>query len=276
MNRQIDYSNLPLNSHRVYNDLAKIRGNDRFKSPKMISSRLFRHLSPFAAVCLTMFAMEQSASSQVVILPSYQTFSYSGSFSVPDSGSATVAGNSYSSSSSNTTGWGPYGPRSTGVSSGSSSMSVTAQIIDVRAMEQAMIERNTKSQAAPKPTPSKPSVTSTASADPGKVKPPRKKRDIGEPDPLMLKRFIADDQFQNTSQAKAAGEIRHYLDRAHQANLGGHFEAAKVYYRLAYRAMTPQMRARYETIMAELDAAEAAEEAKASSKPKDSTVRKSF
>ncbi len=242
----------------------------------MTSFKQFRHLATFAALCLSLLAIQQSASAQVVILPSYQTFSYSGSFLVPDSGSATVAGNSYSNSSSNTSGWGPYGPRSTGVSSGTSSMSVTAQIIDVRAMERAMVERNTRSQAAPKTAPPKPSATTTASAEPGKVKPQRKKRDIGEPDPLMLKRFIADDEFQNTSQAKAAGEIRHYLDRAHQANLSGHFEAAKVYYRLAYRAMTPQMRARYETIMAELDAAEAAEEATAPSKSKDSTVRKSF
>lgn len=77
-----------------------------------------------------------NASAQVVQLPSFRTFSYSGSVLVPDSGSAYLGGVNRSAISSQRRGFGGRGfGRSLGQSSSASSAVVSATIIDLDEMD---------------------------------------------------------------------------------------------------------------------------------------------
>jgi hypothetical protein len=83
-----------------------------------------------------------SCFAQIVQLPSYRTFSYSGSTWVPDGGTASLGGSTYSATHQNSVGGGPFASRSSGRTSSATNLSVTARIIDLRALDDAILSAN--------------------------------------------------------------------------------------------------------------------------------------
>ncbi|WP_417749395.1 hypothetical protein [Rosistilla oblonga] len=99
---------------------------------------------------------------QVVMLPTFGTFQYSGSVLVPDGGSAHLGSIGRSAESSRSSGW---GSRSTGRSISRGTMSAHVQIIDLAEMDRQLLgaepaeflrQQKAKENAAAKVVPPKP------------------------------------------------------------------------------------------------------------------------
>ncbi|QDS86511.1 hypothetical protein EC9_06750 [Rosistilla ulvae] len=108
---------------------------------------------------VTMLAA-QTCSAQVVMLPTFGTFQYSGSVLVPDGGSAHLGSIGRSAESSRNSGW---GSRATGRSISRGTMSAHVQIIDLAEMDRQLLGaepaeflRQQKAKEAAKVVPPKP------------------------------------------------------------------------------------------------------------------------
>ncbi len=202
--------------------------------------------------------------SQVVQLPSFRNFSYSGGALVPDQGSAAMAGNSYASSGSVTSGWGPYGTRASGHTFGTSLSSASVQIIDLRALDDAILGTNLGSSSARAAAPQAIVNAST----------PTRRSLVGGgvnaapitplTDPGKWQRVLAGGHPSvpvHTSLAES--DIRFYLKMGQDAEAANRLMAARVYYRMAVDAMTPEMQVRYAKIISDRKEAAAAEAAAA-------------
>jgi hypothetical protein len=211
---------------------------------------------------ITTFCVSELAFAQVVILPSQQSFSYSGVISVPDSGSASLGGSGYLRSGGVGAGWGPYGPRTSGSSMSTSSTSVSVQIIDLKAMEESMnAANNPKINVTTKTATADPNVKAVAGqparqlkttsikkptdSENDVLKPKARNRTISAADPLMMKRFLSDRVVQSNPE-RSFEDVRYYFGLGQDADALRRFESAGVYYRMAFDAMTPSMRQRYE------------------------------
>ena len=185
---------------------------------------------------------------QVVQLPSVHNFSYSGGAWVPDAGSASLAGNSYARSGSVSKGWGPYGTRASGSSYGTSNSSVSVQIIDLQALDDAILSANVAN-----PSPQVRTATTTRRSLVGASTPTRT---APRTDPGKWQRVLAGGQPTvpvHTSLAEA--DIRFYLKMGQEAEAANRIMAARVYYRMAVDAMTPEMQTRYAKIISDRKAA---------------------
>ncbi len=185
-----------------------------------------------------------NANSQVVQLPSVHNFSYSGGAWVPDGGSASLAGNSYARSGSVSNGWGPYGTRASGSSFGTSNSSVAVQVIDLRALDDAIL-----SSSVANPNPKVRTATTTGRSLVGSSVPTGTAPKI---DPGKWQRVLAGGHPTvpvHTSLAEA--DIRFYLKMGQEAEAANRIMAARVYYRMAVEAMTPEMQTRYEKILSD-------------------------
>ena len=91
----------------------------------------------------------QPVAGQVVQLPSIQTFSYSGSVSVPDRGSVSLGGVSRSGSFSSRSGLGPLSRRSAGGFQSQSSLIASATIIDLEAMDRRLLDEDNAAVGKP-------------------------------------------------------------------------------------------------------------------------------
>lgn len=185
-----------------------------------------------------------NANSQVVQLPSVHNFSYSGGAWVPDGGSASLAGNSYARSGSVSNGWGPYGTRASGSSFGTSNSSVAVQVIDLRALDDAIL-----SSSVANPNPKVRTATTTGRSLVGSSAPTGTAPKI---DPGKWQRVLAGGHPTvpvHTSLAEA--DIRFYLKMGQEAEAANRIMAARVYYRMAVEAMTPEMQTRYEKILSD-------------------------
>ncbi len=94
-----------------------------------------------------------TARAQVVQMPSVHSFGTSGAVNVPDMGDATLGGNRSMRSGSVTSGAGPLSSRSFGSGMSGGSASVNAVIIDLQAMDEAILgqtlnDRHSQSKAA--------------------------------------------------------------------------------------------------------------------------------
>ncbi len=184
------------------------------------------------------------AAAQVVQLPSVSNFSYSGAAWVPDAGTVGLAGNSYARSASVNSGWGPYGSRASGSLYGTSSIATSVQVIDLQALDEAILSAKPQ-----KPTASSSLSNGGSSSVPGRnvvggfsaqgvapnIDPGKWQRVLAGGHPSMLA---------YTQMAEA--DIRFYLKMGQDAEAANRVMAARVYYRMAAEAMTPEMKARYE------------------------------
>lgn len=235
--------------------------------------------------CTTLFGILGSVcQAQVVQQPSFRTFSYTGGAWVPDQGTASLGGSTYSRTGSTSRGWGPYAPRAAGGSLGGSSLSASVTIIDLDALDQAMLnaplpQGSTVTDASSTQQPGT-SGQSTAQAARRRLAGARKTIVSTTSKYSVDKGIVADDHTaymraikgHNPPLQKAAipsqieEDVRYYIQQGQQAEAANRLIAARVYYRMAFEAMPPELVARYKKIM-DLRAKEAAEKRKAANQP---------
>lgn len=105
-----------------------------------IVSRSVIRCAMFAAVAIFWGAERSDAQiPQVVQLPSFSTFRYSGAVSVPDGGTASLGGVRRSGSFSSSSGFGPFRSRVRGGFASASGLSVSARIIDLDEMDRQLL-----------------------------------------------------------------------------------------------------------------------------------------
>lgn len=93
----------------------------------------------FTAVIVSFAA--GTCSAQVVTLPTFNTFQYSGSVLVPDGGAAHLGSIGRSAESRRSNGWGPFrsGPQTSGRSISRGTLSAHVQIIDLAEMDRQLL-----------------------------------------------------------------------------------------------------------------------------------------
>ncbi|MEZ6137425.1 MAG: hypothetical protein R3C53_21260 [Pirellulaceae bacterium] len=226
---------------------------------------------------------------QVVQLPSYHNFSISTSVSVPDGGTMSLGGLGSGASSSTSRGWGPYSSRTGGSRAGGGSISLSAQIIDLQALDEAILGQDLSNNSAPSTSGIQPAnpigATVNGSRPSAKLAGDPAHQFFNSTSRIQVPRPVQ----QPGGWQRAAGgvresqrpstdeesDIRYYLERAKQAEDLGRIESARVYYRMALQAMTPQMIARYQQVVARR-ADEAQTAAASDAKAKTSAPRSRF
>lgn len=189
---------------------------------------------------------------QVVQLPTYRQTTFSGTVSAPDAGTMSLGGVRYNQTGSLRRGWGPYSGRGSGGNLGGRSLSMRAVIIDLAAMDAAIME----------------GVNSGTSEASQYVVAPRQRRyvsghrigpgaGVSRRDPQAYRKALAGHAntivtSQNPSLVES--DVRYYIQRGQAAERAGSVQAARTYYRMAVAAMTPEMRERYQRAAAAKDA----------------------
>jgi hypothetical protein len=189
---------------------------------------------------------------QVVQLPTVRSFGYSGAVSVPDQGTASLGGNLSSQSGRTTSGAGPLASRSSGSAAAAGSMSVSATVIDLQAMDAALLNQAAGGTANP---PSSYAARPTGTPIMNTLTPHLYGQRVGRvdtraPNPNAWEIALGASGTAQTGLASAAvrdeSEIHYYMSRAQEAISSGRNAAARVYYRLAYEKLTPDQRTRLE------------------------------
>ncbi len=211
---------------------------------------------------------------QVVQLPSYRSFSYGGSALVPDGGTSSLGGTRYSTSTSTRSGWGPYSNRAVSGNAGGTSLSAAVQIIDLDALDAAILSSANRTPRATQPTASVRASSALLASRANEL-------DKGNKADLDTKKsatYLAENVSQRAGadpghwqRALAGGadgrvnnfstlenDIRYYLVKGRDAENAGSPLAARVYYKMARDAMSPELTNRYLQIVAEREAAEEA------------------
>lgn len=207
---------------------------------------------------------------QVVQLPVIQQFSMSGGALIPDGGTAYLGGNSYSSSGSVSRGISPFNQNRTfGASSGMSSMSATVQIIDLAAMDEAILNSNVPSRVIAQNNRSL-AVSDSAATDADKARKflssYSKITTARDGDPSYRDNQTASGFRGSTppvDPSLAESNVRHYIKMGMEAEAANRIQSARVYYKLAIESMTPELMDRYQRVLAEREKAEKEKAAKA-------------
>ena len=208
------------------------------------------------------------AEAQVVQLPSTRSLSYSGSVSVPDGGTAALGGGSSSVYGSRRNGWGPFSSQSSASGVGGSSLTASVTIIDLSAMDEAILgsAASVAGQAGNSANPdtstmaSRNSPTSERSAVGLKTHATTLAENSSErvgADPGKWQRVLSGESARASSNPTLLeSDIRYHLLRGEAAEKAGSLIAARVYYKMARDLMTPELVERYQRILAEREAAE--------------------
>ncbi|MFO1066487.1 MAG: hypothetical protein U0892_21725 [Pirellulales bacterium] len=227
-----------------------------------LTSRLTAHLVcrairavPLAALPVGMLlsgAWEMTAHGQVVNLPSVSNFSSSGSVLVPDQGDVGLGGTRYGSSGRMSRGMMPPGSRASGSSTSAGNMSASVVVIDLQAMDAALLEEAEKKRSTSasrfsgivqgQPAANVLRQEAPPTTDYKPIQRPANRQPFTEEfsDP----RSIQPDFMGGSGAIHDESEIRYFMDRAHEAQVQGRFAAAQVYYRLALERMSPEAHAR--------------------------------
>lgn len=218
----------------------------------------------FLALCIVIGSVGV-ASAQVVQLPSMRSTSFSGTVSVPDAGTGSLGGVRYGRSTGRRSVLG----HSYTHSSSALSTSVSVQIIDLKAMDDAILASNT----AVKRGGSGVLAADSPAFDGGR-------NFIGDMRPLPASRMGTKRPAPNAWHRAMAGsrgvqgeshpgliesKIRDCMRRGKAAESAGRVQASLVYYRMAIEAMTPTMLLRYEQILKERSEMDSKQTADASS-----------
>lgn len=210
-------------------------------------------LAAFGLVAMVVFGMQTDwAVAQVVQLPAVSNFSYSGSVSVPDGGTAALGGTGYSAGGSRSAGGFVPSNRASSVGTTASGASVSATIIDLQSMDAALLAEaeqrrvQAPTRYSPKPT-GDPIISTTheSRSDDLGLRPLARPwgRDPFGSD-IDSSRTIPPDYAGGSGAVHDEQEIRHFMERAQQAQSLGRFASAEVYYRMALSRMTPAQRER--------------------------------
>lgn len=216
--------------------------------------------SIFFATCFIAWSCE-CTEAQVVQLPAYRSFSYAGGALVPDGGVSYLGGSGYFSQGSISRG-GPFlGSRSIGFGGGVNVASVSVNVIDLDALDEAILSANVPRNSLPK---SRAAAAATADDDAERARQfisnYRSISSADEPrDYRDFQRTLASRPESQTAadvpyqESLAESNVRFYLAKGREAENANRIQSARVFYRLALEAMTPQMLQRYQSIQNERD-----------------------
>lgn len=223
------------------------------------------------------------AEAQVVQLPSTRSLSYSGSTWVPDGGTTDLGGVSAAYSSQGRRGASYVAGSNLGVSS----LSASIQIIDLAALDEAILgSARPGGRMTVVATPAAGSIPGSAPGGVavGTASPlaepvsavdsvsalrkaqvnPRPATDLSEPisprigtDPGKYLRVLSGPgDFTGRPPSQLESDIRYYVGQGEQAENAGRVIAARVFYKMARDLMTPELIARYDRIVTERRAVE--------------------
>lgn len=239
-----------------------------------LKSHFRRQWSIAALTCVV--AIADRGYCQVVQLPSVRNFSLTGGVSVPDGGTASLGGIGYSATSRSVRGPLPLGTRAMGGVAAGASLSVSAQIIDLVAMDEALLGRQPGALAASVPAASMGSISTTsatpAAATGGPLDPQNAARNrlktagglLSSTKDLRPRRVTPDHWVRILSSEDPAGHrsdptvappelaeanTHHFLRLGREAEQAGRPHSASVYYRMAVDAMSPQLKQRYQAAL---------------------------
>lgn len=231
----------------------------------------------------TFVASEVAA--QVVQLPTVRNFSVSGGALVPDGGTASLGGSGYSANSSSSRGPFPLGTRTIGGIASGASMTASVQIVDLDAMDEALLGRpisvasTNGATSAGTTAKSSGDSTSTGATPNSPLDPNDAARDrltsakglLNNSKEVQARRITSDHWARVLSSEDPLGyredptlapadmddsNIRHFLQLGRAAEQAGRSQAASVHYRMAMDAMSPALKERYQLAL-ERQAAEA-------------------
>jgi hypothetical protein len=203
--------------------------------------------------------VSSTCEAQVVQLPVFRQFSYSGGALVPDAGTGYLAGNSYSSTGSVSRGGIP-GNRAFGGVVGTSSVTASVQVIDLDALDQAILNSSVPSRLVGQSARMLP-ISDAAAADQARKflssYPTSKTARHGDPSYRDLKSTLGNSTKPEPIDASLAeSNVRYYLKMGQEAEAVNRIQSARVYYKMALEAMTPELMDRYNKVLADRQQAE--------------------
>ena len=203
----------------------------------------------FAIVLL----LAATSSAQVVQLPAVSSFGASTTISVPDQGTASLGGLGGSSSGSTSRGAGPLATTARGSQGRASSVSITATVIDLAAMDEAILNAppGTKHVANfPQRAHNANKIVNTLTPHLYDIT-----RPVPPPQPYDWMRALGPqgNDYLDSPESKIhdSSNVRYFMERAVEAQARGRSSAAQVYFRMALDRMSPAQLKRYEEIQAE-------------------------
>lgn len=212
----------------------------------------------FTASCVCFLA--DFAQAQVIQLPTTRNFSFSGGALVPDSGTAHLGGVGYGSQSSLSRGGPLLSNRAVGMRGGATGVAVSAEIIDLDALDQAILNTHVQQTQLPVQASNKGSSTATDDADKARrfISGYRSVSGVDEPtDYRDFNRSLRSrPETKVVQESLAESNIRYYLKRGQEAENANRIQSARVYYRMALESMTPQLLERYHRVLAERQTAQ--------------------
>lgn len=205
------------------------------------------------------------ACAQIVQLPGQHAFSSSGSVLVPDGGTANLGGIGRSSQGSVQSGFGPFSNRASGSSRGGSTMSVSVRIIDLEALDEAILGVASPRASAASTTAVAPDAPVAVTLPPDRAPLDRSPADLapsapnGSPtsarvgaDPGQWQRALSGGGISPVpiNLSLLESDIRYFVQQGERAERAGSYQAARVYYQMARKAMTPELEMRYQRAVA--------------------------
>ncbi len=238
--------------------------------------RTVRATLSLVAMVVGQFLSDRSlVEAQVVQLPSTRSLSYTGSVWVPDGGSTSLGGRQSSSYGNRRSGWGPSSNHASSSNLGASTLTASVQIIDLAALDEAILASAESPSAKADGVASAKSgesaldlvVSSTTLSEEPSNAIKQHATYLGEntstrvgADPGKWQRVLSGGSNRPTrNPTLLESDIRYYLKRGELAEDAGSLMAARVYYKMARDLMTPELIERYQTIVSERKAAEEAQ-----------------
>lgn len=190
---------------------------------------------------------------QVVQLPSIRQFSYSGGVVVPDGGTVNLGGVSRSASGYARAGGPLQRNLAFSQSASISNASVSVQVIDLEALDQAILNANVPAKVIAQSSNKLP-ISDAAAAEKAKQflanYPAVTSARQGSPSYRDFKATLGGFSASTSADsAMAESNIRYYLMMGQQAEAQNRLQSARVYYRLAAEAMTPELLDRYQRVL---------------------------
>jgi hypothetical protein len=202
---------------------------------------------------------------QVVQLPVVRQFSITGGALIPDQGTGYLGGNNYRSSG--TVSRGPVlSNRTMGSITGGSQVSASVQIIDLAALDEAILNSAVSASEIASQSKRTAAVSDQAAADKARrfltahstYREPQARN--GDPSYRDFNSTLGSSTDKvNVDPSLAESNVRHYLRLGQEAERANRIQSARVYYRLAVEAMTPELMDRYQRVIAEKSKADEAE-----------------
>lgn len=227
-------------------------------------SPFFRAMVLALVVGLAPCGVNSTLLAQVVQLPSVQTFGATGAVSVPDSGTGYLGGNSRMRSGTNVTSGGVGRNRSSASQVGAGSMSMTAVVVDLQAMDEAILNQPVGKSTVPSGYAARTYGTPVMNTLTPKFYSRQTGIGFGKAplDPNSWQMALGASGAAEIGHAGALvhddTDVRYYMQRAAEASNAGRLSAARVYYQLATEHLTPDQRARMQLLQTRNEAASTA------------------